>query len=256
MEPQNTPQQGTQKPTSLRVLDGQTELAEEDLIRLGEFFSKWGREILIAVAVAVAIFLVTKFLRETDAKQRKIASSKYEEARGTFSELKSAVAAQAGAKAEEASAKAQNVETVKAKLTEQLKVLHDAKEPYRSIADVYQALSFNLTGDAVAAKKLLAELDLNAKLSDPKADTMFIEFASINLGRALIDSPESFTDGWKVLITLTEKAKYVSTNAAIVLADVARTPEERAQAKSALDALAARAPESQEMLKASIKRLS
>lgn len=258
MESRNAKDTDRSKPTSLRVLDGQTELAEDELLRIGEFFSKWGREILIAVAVAGAIFMVTKFLREADVKQRKIASEKFEETRATFTQLKAAVGAQAEGTGDDAAKKSQaeQVETLKVKLTEELKVLGDAKEPYKSLAGVYQALAANLLGDTASAQQSLAALDLTASLAEESPQTMYVEFAALNAARALIDSDASYPQGRSVLKTLAEKGRYVATNAAIALTDISRTVEEKAEAKAVLDSLVARVPESQDVLKGAVQRLS
>jgi len=70
-------------------------------------------------------------------------------------ELKTAVAAHGKATGDDIKKEQDKIDSAKTKIDEQIKVLGDAREPYRSLGTMYQALEMQETGDVEGTKALL-----------------------------------------------------------------------------------------------------
>lgn len=248
MKPEIVKKEEQPKKISLRVLDGQTEVAEEELQKLFSFVGQWSRELLTALAIAAVVFFAIKFFKEADLRQQKASAQKFSDVRETYGELAAAVTTRDKTTGDAAKKEQEKVDAAKNKLTEQLKVLGDAREPYKSLGALYQALMLQRTGDVEGAKAIVAGMNIDQVLAKPDSNNLSVELTAITLARTLLDNDASYKDGWNLLVTLASKGQFAQVQAVKTLKTIATTEDEKKQADDLQKAFTAQQPAMAELL--------
>lgn len=249
---------GGTKGLSLKVLDGQTEIVEEELQVFLDFFKKWSRELFWAAVIAFAAFYAFKSYQQGVLDSKKAAAAQFMLVRGSVGELREAVRGLSTAE-EKGKADAQKkVDDVSQRLSEQIKALEHTKAPYTELAPVYRAIVANIKGDASAAKEILGKDSIGgmvAGFSDANANSMYKELTALNVARTLLNDPASETDAMTIIKALVEKGSFVGISAGKALVAVSKTPEEKVEAKKLLSGLIDRKPELRDALSDQLSRL-
>lgn len=141
-----------QKPISLRVLDGQTEFAENEIQKLSEIFDKFSKPLFYVALIVAVGFFGSKFYNDAQLKSRKDAAQQFMLVDSSFKAYlasSEALANLTGPKKDEESKK---VEDQKKRLIEQIKALKDVSGPYRDAASIYE-YSLGLTKELEVENK-------------------------------------------------------------------------------------------------------
>ena len=141
-----------QKKISLRVLDGQTEIAEDELVRLGDFLNTISKPLFYIALVAAGLFFGNRFYQDAQDKKFKSGAEQLQIVQESFEELSKAITATAtAANPEDKVKKEKTVSDLENRFSEQLKTLEDRTEPYRGYAESYRKLVAAVKGDDAAA---------------------------------------------------------------------------------------------------------
>jgi predicted negative regulator of RcsB-dependent stress response len=150
-----------QKKISLKVLDGNTEFAEDELAKVGEFFDKFSKPIFYLLVVVAVLYFGNNFYKDAQLNSAKEGAVQLELVKNTFAELTKAVESN---QAEETSKQAKI-------LLEQLKTLNDKAKPYSDYSLLYQLLSAELQNDSAQIEKIIADPKLNALIAEKDSNT-------------------------------------------------------------------------------------
>lgn len=245
-----------------------------------KFFSKHGKSVFWTIVIIGVVYYAKLQFEDTYRANMQEAAQSYAKVRAEFEvyldqeeELKKLRAAptanEANKKANEKANEKDNaalkpdpakIEEQEKKLSETerklkdfLKTLSDKHEPYNRLVPIYQAIIAAKKGDHT---QVLAELKAFnwSDLSKVEAsERLQLELAALMAARTMLDS--DYPQGRSLLTKLVEQGDVVHVSAAISLARVSETAEEKDQARSALNTLLARHPESREFLEEELKRL-
>ena len=127
-----------QKPISLKVLDGQTEFAENELQKLSEILDKLSKPIFYVALVAAVIFFGSRFYNDAQTKSRKDAAQQFMLVDASFKEYQASVDSLSKLTGDKKTEETKRVEDQKKRLLEQVKALKDAAQPYKDAASIYE----------------------------------------------------------------------------------------------------------------------
>ena len=154
-----------QKKISLRVLDGQTEFAEDELQKLGEFLNRFSKPFFYTALVGAALFFGNRFYQDAQLQKQKSGAEQLLIVQDSLDELTKAIAT---AKKSVGDDKAKNdkiVSELEIKVREQVKTLGDRPVPYKKIAVVYGKVLENIKTDEGTAAAADPQLIQNLLLS-------------------------------------------------------------------------------------------
>lgn len=140
------------------------------------------------------------------------------------------------------------------RVKELLLALSDARQPYSSLARIYQGILAAQTGDIKGARSSLETFNWQGFEAESR-ERFFAETAAMALAGALLDEESSYLQSRELLRTLAESGKYMNIAAALRLSRTSLTPEERSQALSIIEDLRGRFPEQSALLEAEAARL-
>jgi hypothetical protein len=129
-----------QKKISLRVLDGQTEFAEDEIQKLGEIFNKFSKPLFYVALVLAIGFFGVRFYTDANLAKQKAGAEQLAIVQATYDEFEKALVTLQQSKAEEKQNNEKNLKDIEGKLKEQLKTLGDKAPPYNRISQLYTSL--------------------------------------------------------------------------------------------------------------------
>lgn len=250
----NTKQQPTDpKSISLRVLDGQTELAEEDLERVIDFFNRWGRELFIGALIVIGAVYGYNVYESTRVNALKAGADRLHNVRMAYEETQSAaskIVVTEGADKENAQ---KDLERAKGKFKETLRALGDAKSPYKDFVSLYALLGAKVEGDLDLAKSRYEEVSksVDTILSSPEGTkNLDQELVLLAIANSLLDNDAMKEKGFSLLRTLAEKGSVSSVSAYKTLAVLEEElPKETQDALPAIrEGIISRHPELSDLL--------
>ena len=151
---------------------------------------------------------------------------------------------------------------LKSKVEEEARALASVKEPYKTLSKVYEAIFLSKTGDLQKSRDLLQEMlgadDSIWKLGQDetvfkKGDKIFLEGALLKLANTLIDAKDP--KGLELLKKIANEGSIFAVPAGISLANLADTPDRRADALVILLALQTKFPEQASGLDDEVEKL-
>jgi hypothetical protein len=142
-----------QKKISLRVLDGQTEFAEDEIQKLGEILNKLSKPLFYLALVLAVGFFGVRFYTDANVAKQKAGAEQLAIVQTTYDEFQKAVVTLQQSSAEEKQQHEKTLKDVDVKLKEQLKTLGDKAPPYNRIAQLYTAL-MQASADQADAKTI------------------------------------------------------------------------------------------------------
>ena len=239
-------------------------LKEDPVLRV---ITRWWQPILIAVLAVVAASYARNKFTETYNASLGDAAALYVRASTELGEVETAArerreAAEAATKAgekDEAAAKKlseadSKVRESRRKLVEAMASLADAQAPYGGVADLYKGMLAVRDG-GVADVKEAVEASARFESAKSETDRFYAELRALVLARALLDDDRSLSEGRARLKDLAAKASFVNVSAAITLARIAVTAEERAEAKAVMEAIISAHPEQASVLEDEFARV-
>ncbi|MDC0357529.1 hypothetical protein OAO01_01840 [Oligoflexia bacterium] len=141
------------------------------------------------------------------------------------------------------------------KLKEYFKALEVEREPYRSIAKIYDGLVASASGDFTRAKVQLETFKWREFSGSNSTEGFFAELAAITLARVLLDDEKARAEGKALLTELAQQAQHVNVSASLTLARITESPEEQKQVIAILESLSKNNPEQSELLGEQIDKL-
>lgn len=232
------------------------------------FLKRWWLQIsILAGAVIVGVYAKGAF-DETYRAEMGRAADVYTELESRFEELPALEAAYDKAKTDESKATdkkedaakqtlaaKEKLDQGKARVESLLTSLADSKKPYSDLARVYRgALAYRI-GDVPGAENNLSG-DRWSSVADVRSPDRFVaELEALLLARMQLDQDSKISNARSLLKSLSGNGSFFDIAAGLALASASHTPEEKQEAKSALEALKAKAPEQSEVIDAAIERL-
>ena len=147
-----------QKKISLRVLDGQTEFAEDEIQKLSEVVNTISKPLFYILLIAAVGYFGFNFYTDGQSKKQKAGSEQLSIVQGSFDELVKSKEALTVAKPEEKEKAQKDFSELKKKFREQVKTLADRAAPYSQLAATYQAFSDNLESENPEPSKARKEI--------------------------------------------------------------------------------------------------
>jgi len=253
---------------------------DPDLVRsAGEdpvlrFILTWWRQMTVAVLAVLAVFYATSVFRET--RQRDLQSSgdaffKVQREFETFQQIQSQLAARLKMQGANPSEQdkvitgelEKNRDASRKKLDDALTALSDMRAPFDRLAQLYRGLVARESGEGTA---FLQGFNPRAWIEIKDASSnerFFAELEALAYARTLLDSSQLDSsqptakpgEGLALLKELGSQGAYVHTSAALSVAALANTPEERAAALELLSKVQSAHPEQTALLEDEISRL-
>jgi len=245
---------------------------EDPLFR---FLKRHWKHLLLAVGAALAIVYTRNVFEETRTAELERAGDIMNRVRSEYAtlgtlegELASRQAAvtrlaadpRAEGKAKEeaageAAAAGQKLDESRRRLESFLLALSDTRPPYRDLVPLYRTLIARAGNDEAKVRETLPLL-APAALSKPEAQERFVEeLRALVAGRLLIDDDATLGEARARLKLLASEGAYVQVPAALSLSRIARSPEDRAEARTLLETIASKQPEQLALLQEELDRL-
>lgn len=241
-------------------------IAEDPVFR---FLAKSWRQLAIVVLAIGAVFYAKyQFERTHDVRMAEASnvfskvSSEYSRMERSLGELKEVTAGKSGegASAEEPAKKRGKLEDdlkeIRRKMSDLLAAMQDTRAPYDALAALYRGLTGQLSGDLSDLRSVISGVRWSEYSERQSKERFISELAGLALARGLLDADSTYAEGRQLLQALAEHGRFVEIAAAIGLARISFSKEEKAQALMVLERLASSRPEQRELLKQDISRLS
>jgi hypothetical protein len=129
-----------QKKISLRVLDGQTEFAEDEIQKLSDIVNVISKPVFYIALIAAIGFFGFRFYNDAQITKQKSGAEQLAIVQATFDEFEVATAALEKSKPEEKEKNQKALKDIEVKISEQIKTLGDRPEPYKKVATIYEKL--------------------------------------------------------------------------------------------------------------------
>lgn len=215
----------------------QEQAVEDPLV---QWFEKHANKIFWFIIAVFAIFYLRDVYQDTQLTSRRESADTYAQVRSRFDDWTLALSSE---KEEERKLADQK----KSALEESIKALADTKEPYSSLAPLYTSL---------------VALRSNATLVPPSTEgvknpltKITAELEALAIARAGLDKQEKHQESINLLKKLAQTSEFVAAPAASILADLATSDQEKAEAKKIIQDLIAARPELSKVLKESVDKL-
>jgi hypothetical protein len=147
----------------------------------------------------------------------------------------------------------QKLKSAKEALSQRVASLGDQKAPYSDLAPLFNSVVAVNGSDLAAANLAASNLTQNRSAGD--GALLASELASLANARLNIDMADKRSEAFAALISIVKESRFVAVSAASTLARVASSEEEKAQAKSAIDALLLKSPQQMDLLAEDLKFL-
>ncbi len=225
------------------------ERAKED--PFARFLLEGWRQVFWIVVAVFAIFYIKNAYVKNQQTNQQYSADRFVQVRNEMERMDAARIKAGDEEKKEGEKPAESKEDAAKRVSEGLRALQDAKDPYNQLEPLYAALLNAKTGgkvvDTVNPSQLPAAGDAVGR--------MIAEFQLLVNARAKLGSPDTIADGKALLKRLAAEGIYVNIDAAISVARLARSPEERAEAMSILQDIENRQPEQAKLLGPELQRL-
>jgi hypothetical protein len=141
-------------------------------------------------------------------------------------------------------------------MTSQLMALEQEGEPFASVAGVYRSLLARRVSGVSPSGTLPSVTALPWKLEPEQSSArFFLELREFVDARGLLDTPSAKRAGQERLAELAKSSTYQQVAAALVLARIAESAEERTRARDLLKAIESQTPKQGELVKSALQGL-
>lgn len=228
------------------------------------------RPVLLVVGALVAGWYIKSTLSSSYEQSAREAADSFSKVRTAFTSVKTAqerlrtleATSLAGKSDVDVKKQADDVERAKKEVSEAkdllsqfLVVLGDAREPYKQLASIYRALAAREVGDIAAMRAALSTFSAEPVGKPDSSERFYAELGLLALAKTLIDDPATLNEGRDLLIKLSKNGTTVDVTAALSVARIAETSEQRAAAVALLTDLQTGHPEQAALLERELKRL-
>ena len=148
-----------------------------------------------------------------------------------------------------------NFNESKRKLGQYLEALADAKEPYSQIAVLYNGLVAHTSGDIEAMKSVLSGFSWESVTDLESNDRFLSELAASSLARALLEEDATYEEGKALLTKLANQGYYTHVTAAVTLARLAQTADEKKEVATILESILSKEDEQTNLIEPELERL-
>lgn len=149
-----------------------------------------------------------------------------------------------------------NLAEAREKFNQRLSALSDGRAPYVYLGDIYRGLNALRVGDTASARTTLGQVITALDSKTDQGSEFITEMAKFSLAKALVDESSSYSEGREMLQKLATAGKYFNAAAALTLARVSSSDEEKGQALTIMQELTLKYPEQSDLLAEEIERLS
>jgi tetratricopeptide (TPR) repeat protein len=235
----------------------------DDVDPIVVLFLKWWKSLLLAVVFLIcAIYIKTTF-KETAKKRAEKASEDFFIVKEDLDRLKqsknSLIEAQLKVEQSKVDAKeaasgempnieeiTANMNSIKDRLVQKIKVLGDGPNPYGELAKVYEAISFYEIGNIQESLKNLEGVSLETF----SGGDLVSELSAYLKGKILVDTKGTFNEGVALLKALAKSGIYANVPSIILLYKVG----DREEVLKLVDEVIALHPEQADVINENIKR--
>jgi len=226
------------------------------------FLGQRWKQIALIVALVFGIFYARNLFEDTHLRSMHTASNLYAQVRAEYGELlrlENQLELELLKESENSDAEnlREEIGLYRERLYLSLSALNDAKEPYSKLANIYMGLLNSKASEATDTASVTTEpaFDSNwQKMRAGSSKRFFAELSALVQARSHLDT-ESYIEGRKALQLLAEDGQFVNITAAIALARVSSTDEERQEARNVLASLMLNHPEQTSLLEPEMLRL-
>jgi hypothetical protein len=234
------------------------------------FLGKHWKQMTFMIVLVIGIFYARNLFEETNLRSMHSASNLYAQVRIEFGELSRLERELQLVTLQEAEGDKdkleQEIEMYRERLQLSLNALSDAKEPYSSLSNIYSdILSRNIydidvaDGDMGEARAGFSNQALRASdwQGERKGSSkrFFAELSGLVNARSLLDMESSYHEGRQALQALARDGQFVNVTAAIALARVSASAEEKEEARDVIALILSRHPEQTNLLEPEMRRL-
>ena len=242
-------------------------LSQETRDPIGEFLKKQWRPALIVVVLAFAAIYVRDTLRASHQVSLEASANSFFKAQEALEDFRKAKKTLAELEAKPLSKeKEKQLEEEKLRseasadlalrgdrLKQSTLVLSDALEPYKKLSALINTLAAKERGDVATLKSLASQYSIDLITKAKGSDRMVAELSALAVARALLDLPDGEKQGSDMLKALAEQGETVGISAALSLARLASSEDEKKQAQALLKNLSEKRPEQAALLKNEIQ---
>lgn len=260
MEPQLNSQSGGIGRVAAEQADGALDesvartAAEDPLARF--LIQHWQR-ILVVIGACVALFFAVSMFQDAARRRVESASDALLQTRSRLEELQSL---QAKYDAEQDPGKRdelkKGVDEALRKLNFSAVTLSDSVGIYKELAPLYQGIAARAAGDRVAALAALGASQAWESKPVGSSTRFAAELSALTRAGIMLDDEGSYAEGRALLTALAQKGEVVAVSAALSLAETSSSIEEQQAARSVLEELSRRVPESSSRIEPELKRLA
>ena len=244
------------------------EAAQDDPV-IQYFVQNWRSILTVVVAIPLLMFGYNTF-RSTNEAKRAAASATFGEIRNVYTGIQTEDEQLRTAKKDLEKGDAAKKDELTKKVTELEgkissdrdrigKMLQSLEEtgiqPFPVLARLYRGLLAARDGNSAQVRTLLGGISWENVTPVDSNERLVAELSALVAGRSLLDTPDSVKEGQALLLKLAQQGQFTRTQAALALAAVAETPEDKSTALAAIEKLQADQPEQQKFLTDAVDRL-
>ena len=231
----------------------QRTMVEDPLFR---FLKNWWRQLLvIGLAIAAGWYVLHSF-QETHIAAMKSSADTFRKVRSAYDELRAFDLQKLQITEPKALTDInQKMNAKELELVSTIDSLSDAKEPYRSFAQLYRALLKGRSGDIEGMKQLMPP-DAWKNAATPESPERLVgELAAVAEARLLIDTPQNAEQGKAILKDLVVNGRFVNMSVVKTLSALAQSSSEKEELVTLLEQLRAKRPEQVALIDQALQEL-
>jgi hypothetical protein len=206
----------------------------------------WSRELIVIVLVIVAAGYLYRSYQAGQIQRERAAGDRLGKLQALFEQ---SLVSEDLAKEGEVEKKEQNTNV----LNENIRLLSDIHEPYKSLALLYEASVLRSNDDKKGALSVLKPLVEQS--SSEGVDKFVNELAALSMARLQLDIEEKRSTGRELLRKLALESSFVAVPATISFASTSKSPSEEGTAVEVIKAVTLRLPEQRDLLSGELSRL-
>lgn len=149
----------------------------------------------------------------------------------------------------------ENLSAAEERVQELIKYLSESRPPYTSISKIYAGLVARQKGELGELRAALSGFDWMGVSESNSVERFYSEVAALVMARALVDDEESYQKSRGLLAELAKDGEHVDVSAALTLARISLTEDEKSQARGVLESVVSNHPEQAALLESELKRL-
>lgn len=234
------------------VLDSLGDL-DEDAKHFVERLLEWARPLIVTALAVVAVVYLYRSYQTGQIQKDRLAGDRLGKVQKLFEQA--ALGKKADAAAANKDEKDTSAKDEVAVLEENIRLLQDMHEPFRSLGALYSGALARQQGSVVQAAQTFQQVAADGATSKTSEENFISELGKLATGRSQVDISEQRDAGRELLRNLALTSEYVSVPATISLIQTANSEPEKQAALETLKSVVQRFPEQRDLLEPERLRL-